>query len=200
MGTIGDRLGADLLAMFGGEGEASPEKEEVTSERDPVPSAPDDKPEPDVDGQAAGPVDGQPALGTAGTTSQVGPVSADGEPSSGDGSNVKTPSGEFGSVPKRVGAAEGVHTSESDLPPDSDEDRLRQVLLDTIVELSQLPESVVTFDSSLARDLDIHGLALWAVVAEMERQVKTQFLDEEVLGWATPKDIYSASLSALEQD
>ncbi len=136
MGTIGDRLGADLMALFGGEGEAP---------SDTPPDAPESPPEEE----------------------EVAPVPD--EP------------------------VEEVHTSEAEVLPVATEETLTSVLTETIAELSGIPASVIEIDASLDEDLDITGLALWAVVAELERFVGAQFQDKDVLAWKTLGDIVVAA-------
>lgn len=137
MGTIGDRLGADLMALFGGEGEAPSD-------------TPQDKPSSPPEG------------------AEVAPVPAE-EP------------------------VEEVHTSEAEVAPVATEETITSVLVETIAELSGIPASVIEMDASLDEDLDITGLALWAVVAELERFSGAQFLDKDVLAWKTPADIVAAT-------
>ena len=136
MGTIGDRLGADLMALFGGEGEAPSD-------------TPQDEPSSPPEGEEVAP------------------------------------------VPDAL--VEEVHTSEAEVAPVATEETITSVLVQTIAELSGIPASVIEMDASLDEDLDITGLALWAVVAELERFSGAQFLDKDVLAWKTPADIVAAT-------
>lgn len=122
MGTIGDRLGADLAALFGGDGEAPPD------------SAPDTATE-----------------------------------SSAPEEDAEAPEGAL------------AHTSEEETHKAGSP---AETISLTITELSGVDPDDLTADTELA-DIGIDGLALWAVVAELERTVGGQFLDEDVRGWVT---------------
>ena len=131
MGTLGDRVGVDLMALFGSE---------------------EDQDQPDTD--ASNLPDGDTE-----TTRALDPALED--------------------------------SSEGDAVP-----TLEQILRDLIADLNGIDPDEINMRAPLDGDLDITGLALWAVVAEMERVASKKFADTEVALWRTPTDILNAASSA----
>lgn len=176
MGTIGDRLGADLAALFGGEGEASPKSNAAEEDLASAPSADETGPRGEGGRDAAG---------------EPGFAGVSGEP----GSARK--SGAAGESGASIGGVEdsrdsGVHTSEVEDAAVASGDSLEVLLRETIAELSGKDAGAISLEDDL-EDLDIVGLSLWAVVAELERSLKVEFLDADVLEWETPAQIIEAS-------
>lgn len=64
-----------------------------------------------------------------------------------------------------------------------------QALISTICDLNGMSEKDFDLDASLAVDLDMQGLPLWALVAELERFAGATFPDPVVHAWRTPRDI-----------
>lgn len=159
MGTIGDRLGADLEALFGGEGEASPKSAADTEEAGERGEAGESRERAAVGADQTPAAEGAPAAEQAVT-------SAEGDP--------------------------GVYTSEVEGAAVTSADSLETLLLETVAELSGKDAADISFDDSL-KDLDIVGLSLWAVVAELERSLKIQFLDADVLDWEMLSEVIAAS-------
>ncbi len=125
MSTIGDQFGA-LAALFGGDGEASPDSVET------------EVVEAEVEEQSEG------------TSSEAGEKVA-------------------------VDAT------------------FKSTLIATICELNGMSAEDFDFDASLADELDIQGLPLWALVAELERFAGAKFADPVVEAWRTPRDILDSS-------
>ncbi|MSS85419.1 hypothetical protein FYJ24_11830 [Actinomycetaceae bacterium WB03_NA08] len=144
MGTIGDRLGADLQALFGGEGEASPDSADSPSDK------------------ADGPVDDA-------TERTVDPAAAEA-----DGESVLAQTSE-----------EETRTASSP----------EETVFVTIAELSGIDRAALTAETGLV-DIAVDGLALWAVVAELERSVGDRFLDEDVRQWQTVGEMVEAGQRA----
>ena len=65
-------------------------------------------------------------------------------------------------------------------------------LIATICDLNGMSSDDFDLDASLTTDLDIQGLPLWALVAELERFAGAKFPDPVVESWQTPRDILDA--------
>ncbi|WP_099332744.1 acyl carrier protein [Actinomyces minihominis] len=74
----------------------------------------------------------------------------------------------------------------------SGEATFASTLIATICELNGMSAEDFDFDASLADELDIQGLPLWALVAELERFAGAKFPDPVVEAWRTPRDILSS--------
>ncbi len=83
----------------------------------------------------------------------------------------------------------GGATDQASGTPTNPEDAVRLILS----ELSGLRPSEISLDTSLP-ELGAHGLGLWAVVAEVERQAGVEFKDSDVEAWSTARDIVEACL------
>lgn len=62
-------------------------------------------------------------------------------------------------------------------------------------ETGQEPESLIP-DLQLEKDLELSGLALWSVVAQIERELHVSFPDRQVEKWRTLADILVAATSS----
>lgn len=71
----------------------------------------------------------------------------------------------------------------------------QSVLIATICDLNGQSAEDFDLDAHLAEDLDIQGLPLWALAAELERHLGTTFPDPVVRAWKTPRDVLSAGLT-----
>lgn len=71
---------------------------------------------------------------------------------------------------------------------------LESVIADTIVELNRTEAANQGPDLDLDfTALDLSGLPLWALVAEVERFLGRKFTDEQVETWESPRDILRAA-------
>lgn len=66
-----------------------------------------------------------------------------------------------------------------------------EMVVELAAQLLGCPAGSIDFDAPLA-ELDLVGLPMWALVAELERQSRLSFDDEAVNGWGTLRDIASA--------
>ena len=174
MGTIGDQLGADLLAFFGGEGEAPPEGASVTSaDGQPVNDDRDDHATPTEEGASVG-----------ADANFEGASTASGSTGTGESGETATASNRGDDDLNGVNSVGDV--DQASLPT------AQSVVLGTIAELTGLSESTIELDDSLVT-LDITGLPLWAVVAELERFTGEKFPDSQVEAWETPRDLVRAA-------
>ena len=168
MSSIGDQFG-DLAALFGGEGEApsdgaTPTHEKGSDDQDVLGSGNVAGGQPPAHGQGRS----QPATsadqGHSQQTSTAGGLAS-----------LSTPSG----LSANSGAAVADPTFES-------------TLMATICDLNGMSSDDFDLDASLTTDLDIQGLPLWALVAELERFAGAKFPDPVVEAWQTPRDILDA--------
>ncbi len=92
--------------------------------------------------------------------------------------------------------SEGKRTA--DPADDGAEDRAAFVdpVLLVLAELSGQDPADIVPAQRLAEDLQIEGLALWAVAAEAERQAKAKFPDAAVKEWLTVADVQAAVAAA----
>lgn len=83
-------------------------------------------------------------------------------------------------------------------PPQGEEQAptFQSVLIATICDLNGMSAGDVDLDADLAEDLDIQGLPLWALVAELERFAGVAFADSVVRAWKTPRDVLAAGSSS----
>ncbi len=153
MGTIGDSLGVDLMALFGaGEDQAQPELS------------------PDADGANQPARDVPSASGPDGVTRDS--LNEEGRVDSG-----------------HELIADGVAEEFVQTAADGPEAVLRGIAS----ELTGVPGHELDLDSPLDGTLNLTGLALWAVVAEMERGLGLVFPDSQVEEWKTLRDVLDAS-------
>lgn len=92
----------------------------------------------------------------------------------------------------------GVVAGRDDAPGTEGEggDDFQSVLIATICELNGMSDADFDLDADLERDLDMQGLPLWALVAELERFAGATFADPVVRAWKTPRDILTAGPSS----
>lgn len=76
---------------------------------------------------------------------------------------------------------------------DNSTPEVEQALREIIAELNHSEAQSLDLDADLTEELEITGLALWAVVAEVERRSGRVFLDDEVRTWRTPREILDAT-------
>ena len=168
MSSIGEQFG-DLAALFGGEGEAPSDGATPTHGK-----GRDDQ---DVlgSGNVAGgqpPAHGQGHSQPATSADQGHPQQTE---TAGGSASLSTPSG----ISATSEAAVADPTFES-------------TLIATICDLNGMSSDDFDLDASLTTDLDIQGLPLWALVAELERFAGAKFPDPVVESWQTPRDILDA--------
>ena len=94
-----------------------------------------------------------------------------------------------GGLPGEVGVADG-HFAGSDAA--SAGATFESTLIATICELNGMSGDDFDLDADLTTDLDMQGLPLWALVAELERFAGAKFPDPVVEAWQTPRDILDA--------
>ncbi len=172
MGTIGDRFG-DLAALLGAEGEAAP---------------------------------GSAGAGSGASRAGSGASGASRAGSGGGGSasssqSVLDPLAGERDVLGQAGVLESAGVLEpSDVLGQADaleptsEPTLESTIAATIAELNRVEISDLDFDNDFT-SLDLSGLPLWALVAEVERFLGRKFTDDEVGSWDTPRDILRAAES-----
>lgn len=68
---------------------------------------------------------------------------------------------------------------------------VESVVRSILAELSGTKATAIDLDAELG-EYGAEGLGLWAVVAEVERQVGQEFKDEDLANWKTPQDILGA--------
>ena len=161
MGTLGDRVGLDLMALFGSEEDQVQPDADSSSEEVPAP-----------------PVSLTPVAPAASASL------ASGAPSASDS----------------VGASEKHFASSGAPTPSVDaEPTVEAVVRNLIAELSGVDGGTLDLKQPLDGALDISGLALWAVVAEVERFSNRTFADSDVAEWKTPRDIISAAEAPTDE-
>ena len=186
MGTLGDRVGVDLMALFGSE---------------------EDQVQPDADlpsGEAAAPPASPASVAStpSGAASASSTLSASSTPSA---SFASSASGALSlssasSAPDSIGASEKHFASSGAPTPSVDaEPTVEAVVRNLIAELSGVDGGTLDLKQPLDGALDISGLALWAVVAEVERFSNRTFADADVAEWKTPRDIISAAEAPTDE-
>ncbi len=79
--------------------------------------------------------------------------------------------------------------------PDTEESKERSAVIAAVLEETDFDPAKMSPHLRLDRDLELTGLPLWSVVADIERELKTTFPDEQVRGWETLGDLLDAASS-----
>lgn len=69
---------------------------------------------------------------------------------------------------------------------------------DLIAEEAGIAPEAVRGDARLVEDLELAGLALWSVVAQVERELRVTFPDRQIEAWETVRDLQDAVRAAQE--
>lgn len=66
-------------------------------------------------------------------------------------------------------------------------------------EETGLAPDEISAESVLDDQLNLRGLSLWSVVAQIEYELKLQFEDAQVLSWNTASDVLEAAYKAKDR-
>lgn len=67
-----------------------------------------------------------------------------------------------------------------------------EIVIAVILEETGFDPALMRPELRLVEDLDLTGLALWSVVAQVEHELKATFPDVDVEGWVTLGDVLQA--------
>lgn len=94
--------------------------------------------------------------------------------------------------PTRDSAEETTAVSVSDQVGQQQMATPREVVVAAVLEETEIEPTDMKLDLLLDEDLGLTGIALWAVVAQIESELDIQFVDVEVHRWETLGDLLSA--------
>lgn len=72
------------------------------------------------------------------------------------------------------------------------EERAREAAMEAVLDESGIDPADARAELTLRRDLDMDDVALYAVVARVEREAKVGFSDAQIEGWQTLGDLLGA--------
>ena len=72
------------------------------------------------------------------------------------------------------------------------EERARETAMEAVLDESGIDPADACAELTLRRDLDMDDVALYAVVARVEREAKVGFSDAQIEGWQTLGDLLGA--------
>ena len=72
------------------------------------------------------------------------------------------------------------------------EERAREAAMEAVLDESGIDPADARAELTLRRDLDMDDVALYAVVARVEREAKVCFSDAQIEGWQTLGDLLGA--------
>ena len=74
----------------------------------------------------------------------------------------------------------------------SAQERAREAAMEAVLDEADLAPENARAELTLRRDLDMDDVALYAVVARVEREAKVGFSDAQIEGWQTLGDLLGA--------
>ncbi len=85
--------------------------------------------------------------------------------------------------------AQQAQSGSAEQPEDEAQRGPRAVAVSAILTEVRLDPADMRPDLRLDEDLELTGLPLWSVVAQIERELKTTFADSAVRSWKTVEDV-----------
>ena len=80
------------------------------------------------------------------------------------------------------------------------EERAREAAMEAVLDESGIDPADARAELTLRRDLDMDDVALYAVVARVERESKVGFSDAQIEGWQTLGDLLGAVANGASHD